>query len=79
MRVSVQDVNRDGIDDILPRTRHGSDVAQFVFDGKTGTQTQSFIRKVDDHPSANDLIEGASRNGGSNGARPAEAPPAGPR
>ncbi len=66
VRVSSFDVNGDGLDDILPRTRHGGDVAQFVFDSRSGTQTQSFIRKVDDNPSASDLIEGSGRNSGSN-------------
>jgi hypothetical protein len=66
VRVSSFDVTGDGIDDILPRTRHGSDVAQFVFDGRTGAAVQSFVRKVDDNPSASDLIEGAGQNSGSN-------------
>ena len=66
VRVSSFDVSGDGLDDILPRTRHGSDVAQFVFDSSTGVMIQSFIRKVDDNPSASDLIEGSGRNSGSN-------------
>ncbi len=62
VRLSGDDASRDGIDDLIARTRHGSDVAAMVYNPALGRTVSTFIRKVDDRPSADDLISGAGEN-----------------
>jgi hypothetical protein len=62
VRVAAGDTNHDGRDDLLARTRHGSDVAATIVNPATGGTVSTFIRRVDDHPSADDLIAGESEN-----------------
>ncbi|MBX9581339.1 MAG: FG-GAP-like repeat-containing protein [Gemmataceae bacterium] len=57
--VGSDDVNGDGRDDILSRTRRGNAVVLRVTDPATGAELRSFVRVVDDNP-------GGGSGGGNN-------------
>ena len=65
--VGSADVNGDGRDDVLSRTRRGNAVTLRVIDARTGAELRSFVRLVDDNPSG-----GSGGSGGGNQATTAQ-------
>lgn len=66
--VDSSDFDGDGRDDVVAHTRHGNSVSVGVYDDHGGQRLRSFIRNVDDNPSAEDLLEGGSGGGSGGGS-----------
>jgi hypothetical protein len=54
VRVEANDVNHDGLDDVIAHTRHGNRDDVRLFDGRSGSGSGSFSRTVDDNPHPDD-------------------------
>ncbi len=63
VRVTADDANADGFDDLVTRVRRGNDDVVRVTDGRTGGFAGGVVRTVDDNPSPHDQAERAVGGG----------------